>query len=410
MKDKDRKKTISSMLILILMVTLFAGCGDEAEEKYTSTKISIWCYWEMESNRQTMNTLAADYNSIQDEVEIDVEYIPDEDFKKKLTLGIVDKDMPDMAVVDTSDFAYLNSLEEFVDLTDEIPELAEYMPIATEPCTVNGRIYGVPVGLNCPVLFYNKRMLEESGLQPPVTLEEFVDTARALTSESVRGFGINALQSEECTFMFLPLLWSNGGDIHSINSSESKEVFQAFRTLRETGVLNDFAENFTQQDITRQFQEENIAMMFNSNICLNALRRETPDLEFGIASVPHNKTEITVVGGEIFGVLPGENQDACVAFLRYLTDKNRIKEYLDEFGFLAPREDVLKTQYQADEIGQEFIRIFSTARRRENTTAWPEMSKVIMEAVQDSIHINKSVDEIAETAAKKITGIREGEK
>ena len=64
--------------------------------------------------------------------------------------------MPDIAVVDSSDFQFLHHMKAFADLTDAIPELKEYNEKALEPCTIDGRIYGQPFGVNCTGMFYNK--------------------------------------------------------------------------------------------------------------------------------------------------------------------------------------------------------------------------------------------------------------
>ena len=53
-------------------------------------------------------------------------------------------------------------------------ELKEYNEKALEPCTIDGRIYGQPFGVNCTGMFYNKKLLEENGCEVPESWEEFV--------------------------------------------------------------------------------------------------------------------------------------------------------------------------------------------------------------------------------------------
>ena len=64
-------------------------------------------------------------------------------------------------------------MKAFADLTDAIPELKEYNEKALEPCTIDGRIYGQPFGVNCTGMFYNKKLLEENGCEVPESWEEF---------------------------------------------------------------------------------------------------------------------------------------------------------------------------------------------------------------------------------------------
>ena len=47
-----------------------------------------------------------------------------------------------------------------MDLTDEIKDLEEYLPEVKEACSVEGRMMGLPYGMNCAVLYYNKNIME----------------------------------------------------------------------------------------------------------------------------------------------------------------------------------------------------------------------------------------------------------
>lgn len=126
-------------------------------------QIELWHYWDIPGNQQHLEELVDQFNQSQDEIEVKVSYIPDEDFKKQLALSMAEEKMPDIALVDSSDFQFLHQMKPFADLTDEIPELREYSEKALAPCSVNGRIYGQPFGVNCTAMFYNKKILEKAG-------------------------------------------------------------------------------------------------------------------------------------------------------------------------------------------------------------------------------------------------------
>ena len=75
--------------------------------------------------------------------------------------------MPDIALVDSADFQFFQHTQPFADLTDEIEGLEDYLPEALAPCEEEGRIKGLPFGVNCVALFYNEEMLAKRGLNPP---------------------------------------------------------------------------------------------------------------------------------------------------------------------------------------------------------------------------------------------------
>ena len=189
------KKIFACALCVVMTVSLCscAGCRKKEETKAKEKEtIELWHYWDIPDNQRHLEELVEQFNKMQEDIEIEVSYIPDEDFKKQLALAMSEEKMPDIAVVDSSDFQFLHHMKAFADLTDAIPELKEYNEKALEPCTIDGRIYGQPFGVNCTGMFYNKKLLEENGCEVPESWEEFQETAAKISNEDVKGFAITA--------------------------------------------------------------------------------------------------------------------------------------------------------------------------------------------------------------------------
>lgn len=93
------------------------------------------------------------FNNQHSDVEVVSKYVPDEDFKKQLALAIADGVMPAMAIVDSSDLLYFDSLEPLIDMSEIVDE-DTYMDVAVEACrSEEGKIKGLPLGLNCLAFF-----------------------------------------------------------------------------------------------------------------------------------------------------------------------------------------------------------------------------------------------------------------
>ena len=143
------KKIFACALCVVMTVSLCscAGCRKKEETKAKEKEtIELWHYWDIPDNQRHLEELVEQFNKMQEDIKIEVSYIPDEDFKKQLALAMSEEKMPDIAVVDSSDFQFLHHMKAFADLTDAIPELKEYNEKALEPCTIDGRIYGQPFG------------------------------------------------------------------------------------------------------------------------------------------------------------------------------------------------------------------------------------------------------------------------
>ncbi|MDX6313989.1 MAG: multiple sugar transport system substrate-binding protein [Streptomyces sp.] len=74
------------------------------------------------------------------------------------------------------------------DLTDLIKDVREdFNPAVLTPKTYQGKVYGIPQVIDMQMLYYRKSLLEKAGVEPPQTLDELVDAAKALTTQDVKG-------------------------------------------------------------------------------------------------------------------------------------------------------------------------------------------------------------------------------
>lgn len=401
-------KPIITGLLAAACMLAFTNCQrEEAKKQPQREQLVLWHYWDIPKNQRHLEELVEGFNASQEEAEIKVRYIPDEDFKKQLALAMAEGSMPDIALVDSSDFQFLHHMQPFAELTGQIPELENYLPQALSACTVDGKIYGQPFGVNCTGMFYNKELLEKAGCQVPTDWEEFRETAQKISSEGVSGFAITALPTEESMYEFLPLLWSMGGDVHSINSEASAGAFSFLDDMEQEGSLSKQSISLTMGDLTNQFIQGKIAMMFNSSMAIDSIEEEAPGMEFGVAPIPCGETSVTVAGGEILAVADNTHKEAAAAFLKYLSEPKRMQSYIDAFGFLAPRQDIMEQQFPEEPLKQAFIGMYQDARLRETSTVWPRISLTLADTLGQVLLEDGGTQEILEKTAGKLTEIRE---
>lgn len=146
-------------------------------------------------------------------------------------------------------------------------------------------------------------------------------------------------------------------------------------------------------------------MMFNSSMAIDSIRESNPDLEFGVAAIPCGDNPVTVAGGEILAVANNENKEYAVQFLRFLADENRMKSYIDEFGFLAPRQEIMQQQFKNDEEKGAFIDLYQNARIREISSNWPQISLTLSDTLREILVNEEDSQTILDKGAEKIESI-----
>ena len=146
-------------------------------------------------------------------------------------------------------------------------------------------------------------------------------------------------------------------------------------------------------------------MMFNSSMAIDSIREGNPDLEFGVAAIPCGNPQVTVAGGEILAVADNENKEYAIQFLKFLADKKRMKEYIDEFGFLAPRQEIMQQQFENDKEKGTFIDLYQNARTREISRNWPQISLTLSDTLREILVNENDSQTILDKSAEKIEKI-----
>ena len=124
-------------------------------------------------------------------------------------------------------------------------DLDEYYPNVLDVFSSDGKLYGLPKGFTPMVVYYNKKMLKEAGLEEPTddwTWNDFLYMATKLTKDTdgdgkLEQFGA---QISKYFYKMCPMIWSYGGEIVSpdydratgyLNSRETIEAVQFFTDL-----------------------------------------------------------------------------------------------------------------------------------------------------------------------------------
>ncbi|MGH4028124.1 ABC transporter substrate-binding protein [Actinomycetota bacterium Odt1-20B] len=75
-----------------------------------------------------------------------------------------------------------------VDVTDLVePVKDDFNQAALAPKTYDGKIWAVPQVVDMQLLYYRKSLLADAGVEPPKSMDELVDAAKALTTKKTKG-------------------------------------------------------------------------------------------------------------------------------------------------------------------------------------------------------------------------------
>lgn len=128
--------------------------GGEAASGGEAQAITIWYYWETEGHQVALDQVIQEYNGSQNQYEVTAKYVPFADFKKQLSIGASADELPDIAILDSPDHASYVEMGIFEDLTGKF-DVSNYYEGTVNSCTVDGKLYGVPLAqtaLPCTIM------------------------------------------------------------------------------------------------------------------------------------------------------------------------------------------------------------------------------------------------------------------
>jgi len=215
---------------------------------------------------------------------------------------------------------------------------------------IGGKTWGVPFQRSTIVLYWNKELFKEAGLDPnkaPATWAEMVDMATRLTKKDAAGkvtqYGIQVPSSGFPYWLFQGFTTQNdvilaneaGNQVH-YDDPKVIEALQFWVDLsRKQGV---HPAGVVEWGTTpKDFMEKKVAMIWTTTGNLTNIRSNAK-FDFGVAMLPAGKKRGSPTGGGnffIFKKATPAQQEAAFRFARWLTTPERAAQWGIDTGYVA---------------------------------------------------------------------------
>ena len=317
-------------------------------------------------------------------------------------------------IVDNPDNARYAAAGALADLTEKVKAWGQedqFLPGPLNSTKYEGKNFGIPLGSNTVVLWINTDMAKAAGLdvsKPPKTWDEFETWAAKMTDKDkgVYGTAMLAKKDETGTFLFLPWVLQNGGDLKTLDSPESIEALAFWTDLVEKGYAPKSAINDGFAEIYQQFTTGKAAMMISGTWNYATIKTDAPDLNWMVAELPFTKKAAASLGGENWAMFAAsKQQDGAWDFLKYVVDPSYGTKLTDCMGYVPSRKDVIATvaeKSKDDVTMQVFLKQMESAEARGPLANWSEVSAFVQTAMQESLSGQKTPEQAMKDAAAAI--------
>ncbi|MBW4650921.1 MAG: ABC transporter substrate-binding protein [Kastovskya adunca ATA6-11-RM4] len=344
------------------------------------TKITLWHGVNPPSNRDVLQTLVDQFNQEHSDIQVESLYVGQEDQQTpKILAAIVGNSPPDLLWYNptiTGRLVEMAAIRPLDDLLAASPVGDELDPSLWESMQFQGRIWSVPFGTNNAGIFYRPSLFKAAGItQMPQTWEELRQVAHQLTRDTDGdgrsdryGILLPLGKGDWTVFMWLPFLWSAGGELTDkanttnpenlqLVTSEAIAALQFWRDLLDDGsAVLSLPERGYEMD---GFVAGKVAMEFSGPWTLAALQATGAD--FAVLPIPRQERHATVIGGEnlfVFKTTP-EREQAAFTFAEYAMSEAFQTQWAMGTGYLPVNLKARESEvYQQFAEGQPAVKVF----------------------------------------------------
>lgn len=149
----------------------------------------LWPSGEARQHNIIVNEIIADFMSEHPDAFVEVEALPNEQYKDKITVLAASNQLPDVgftwAAGYMTPFVQAGQFAPLDELLDQDGLREQFVSGTLQAFAIDGVTYGLPLELNVAPIFYNKRIFARYGLDVPRTWDEFLHVVEVLRDNGV---------------------------------------------------------------------------------------------------------------------------------------------------------------------------------------------------------------------------------
>ncbi|WP_019534235.1 ABC transporter substrate-binding protein [Paenibacillus ginsengihumi] len=376
------KKTAALTMSAALLAGLAAGCGGNqaqdgnnagggAEGNQVTLKIF---QFKVEIN-EALNRLKDEYEKTHPNVKLQIETVGGgADYGAALKTKFASNDAPD--IFNNGGFREMETwMEHLEDLSDQ-PWVKDIAPVAKEPMSKDGKIYGQPMNIEGYGFLYNKELFQKAGItELPKTLSQLEEAAKKLQAIGVTPFS-NGYQEwwilGNHTFNVAVARQPDPNQfIAGLNDGSQKfggPIFDDWTRLVDLtlkyGQPNPLTTDYNTQ--VTNFATGKAAMMQQGNWTQVQINQINPDIKVGVLPMPIN--EDAEANDKLFVGVPNNwviNKNSKVKaeakeFLNWLVTSDIGKQYMTkEFKFIPAFTNITASESDVGDIAVDIMKYTS---------------------------------------------------
>ncbi|MDY3919147.1 MAG: extracellular solute-binding protein [Candidatus Limivivens sp.] len=364
------KKSVAVTLagIMALSALPLGVCAEESGDK---VNVTVMCAYASEDpHGQYVYQYAEEFMAEHPEINVEIQAISSNDIYTKLAAMVTSPDdLPTLffTSVDQAPTLYdLGMMEDLNGLLDEETK-AMFADGVLDACTLDETLAFYPIDVQPSAILYRTDRFAEAGLEVPTTWEEFLECAKALTTDSDGdgeidqwGFSMVGSNNSSGQSRFMSYLWSNGCNLVSYDEENEEWVADLGDNFTElltfwtdmNNVLGVVPTGITEVDYAtaaNYFAMGYTSMMLTGSNAIGVAYANNADLKGNIGSFPipgeSAGTMLNAEGYAVCSYAADEEKAAAVEFLKFFSTHDSELMFWQSSGKIPATVEGEKAEY-----------------------------------------------------------------
>lgn len=434
-----KMKKLSYLLTFTVMILVLAACGNSEatgssgdsesdSEGNGPIEITYWYAWGDKIGENNEN-LVEQFNEMQDEIHVTAEFQGTYDeLHSKTQAAMAAGNAPEVTqneIASIETFAKAGMTQDLTAFVEEDAEeiaMDDFNPGLMGNSYVDDKLYGLPYLRSTPIVYVNKTMFEEKGIDPASiqTWEDFQSAAQNLTDDEHVGISmpVDIWFYEAFVAQAGGEMVDENGEI-AFNGEGGVEALNLWKGMVEAGTMRvPGGEPQQASDMARQdFATGRAGMFFSSTADLTLMLQLAEENGYELETImfPENEQRSVPTGGANLVMTTGldeEKQQAAWEFIKFMTAPEQTAYASAYTGYLPSRlsaveSDTMQELYKEKPQFKVAVDQLQYGNARPMIEGYPEVVKILTEEIQrlmldPSLEAGYVLDQAAERSMSAI--------
>lgn len=399
--------------LLLCLFAVTAGLWVPPQGQAAPEEVTLE-FWELSVGEELMRSLLDRFERQNPGVRVRFQQLSWDFGLDKIITAIAAGNPPDLLELGTDWVPQFSSSGVLQDITDEVAPFKDQF-LLWDPVTYKGRVYGIPWLAGTRVLFYNRELFAQAGLnpdRPPATWEELLAAAQAVDAlgPGIYGFGIHVGEAYAPWQEFLPFAWGNGGEVLDeewtrclLDQPPVVEALRFYQSLKPHSLVE------RQPQVNQLFAEGRVGVQISGAWNLAVIPRMNPTLNFGVGLVPRPAAgrgkPASFAGGEMLVILKSSrHREAALALARFLAQEEQAMAIVEAQRNIIPtaKSAVRHPYYSAHPEQKIFFEQVQFAVAPPAHPHWVQMQERITRAVEEVVLNDREPREVLQQTTEEV--------